>query len=196
MPRPELADIEHLIGYDFKKKAFGLEAATHSSLLNEPPGAGRDANPRLAHLDDAVVDLAVRDALFHKFPRATKGELTAMKQDLVSDEGLASLVIAKQVAALIERGGSRPPEEDNATVIAEAFDPLIGAIYLDSDFNTGRLVGESSHCTASELETEGVNGVSRGSLRGVLLADARHALRGEQTLNEGRQTGGDAQRQS
>lgn len=140
MPTPDVAELERLLGYTFSKKTILLEAGTHSSLINEPPGAGRQANQRLAHLGDAVVELAVRDALFHRFPQATKGQLTDMKNDIVSDVGLSKVPLARQLAALLERGGSRPPAQDNGTIIAEAFEAAIGAVYVDSDYLTAAMI--------------------------------------------------------
>jgi ribonuclease III len=127
MGRGRFAALEAVLGYSFADQRRVRAALTHSSLVNEPAGVDRDDNQRFAHLGDAVIELAVRHALFDRFPRATKGDLTNAKQDIVSDDAISRLPIAKQIATFLERGGSRPAAEDNETVVAEAFEATIAA---------------------------------------------------------------------
>lgn len=136
------AELERILGHKFGKEYDVEEVTTHSSLLNEPSGTGRESNSRLAHLGDAVVELAVRSALFERFPDAKKGDLTKAKKPIVSNAGLAGLASAKAIGVLLDRGGSRPPELDNDTILAEAFESAIAAVFLDTDFETAAEVVE------------------------------------------------------
>lgn len=133
---PDLSDVERAIGHSFLRKELLNEALTHSSLLNEPRGKGRKSNQRLAHLGDAVLELIVRSALFDQLPHATKGQLTDAKKDLVRNSTLASITRTKQLGDSLERGKSQAKVPANDRVLAEAFEALVGAVFLDSDLET------------------------------------------------------------
>ena len=136
----ETRAVSEKLGHPFRKEALLIEALTHSSLVNEPKGKGRKSNSRLAHLGDAVVELAVRSALYRKFPDANKGALTSAKKDMVSNVALAKVAKEIGIAQRLERGQSRPVAADNTKVLAEVFEATMGAVFLDSDFETAAAV--------------------------------------------------------
>lgn len=140
MFRPEVTDVERAIYHVFRDRRLLEQALTHSTRTNEHEGA--IGNQRLAHLGDSVLEVAVRDALFRRFPNATKGELTDKKQVIVSDEALAACARKLDLGKAIAGGQGLTLENLNDTVLAEAFEALLGAVYLDSDYDKVRRVVE------------------------------------------------------
>ncbi len=131
-----LRELRTAFGYEFRDDLRVQEVLTHSTLLNEPPGQGRRDNTRLAHLGDAVIGLAVRSALFRRFPDADKGTLTKAASNLVSDPALATLAKRLKIGKLLMGGLSLDESRDKDTVLAELFEAAIGAVFVESDYGT------------------------------------------------------------
>src|SRR5262245_19802837 len=132
MPSPEiLSDLEKRLGYRFTNQGLLLESLTHSSYLQDDPAAAPH-NQRLEFLGDSVLQFVVTAALYRDYPteregvlsrrRAvlSKGEfLTQMARDLGLDTGL-------RLSKSEEAAGGR----NRASILEDAFEALIGAIYL------------------------------------------------------------------
>jgi ribonuclease-3 len=140
-----LAELESALGHRFRDRALLTQALTHSSRKPEL----RCSNERLEFLGDSVLGAAVSDYLYRRFPDYSEGDLTRVKSVVVSRVVLARaaremdlgkyLLVAKGVANV-------PPEEPDAaapvaaqphralppSVLADAFEALIGAVYLDA----------------------------------------------------------------
>jgi ribonuclease-3 len=123
--------VQRIIDYPFVKTELADDALTHASLPHETVGASRHENRRLAHLGDGVIDLYVRRALYQRFPLATKGELTIAKSKIVSNEALAKLPQAVELAKVLRRGGSLRSAPPNERARAEVFEAVLGAVFLD-----------------------------------------------------------------
>ncbi len=116
------------------------QALVHSSWLHEHPEAVRGHNERLEFLGDAVVSLAVSEALFARHPDDDEGLLSARRATIVSTVGLAKL------AARIELGGhlrlgegeSQRGGRTRPSLLASAFEALVGALYLDLGYGSTR----------------------------------------------------------
>lgn len=111
-----------------------LEAAlTHRS-------AGRRNNERMEFLGDAVVGMIVGEELYARFPRATEGELTRMRADLVREGTLAELArtIALGDAMLLGPGELRSGGFRRDSILADAFEAVVGAVYLDGGWAAAR----------------------------------------------------------
>ncbi|HEY6057766.1 MAG TPA: ribonuclease III, partial [Candidatus Limnocylindrales bacterium] len=109
------------------------QALVHSSFLHEHPESARAHNERLEFLGDAVVNLAVSQALFERHPDDDEGSLSARRAAIVSTAGLARLAARIDLGEWLllgegeaQRGGRRRP-----SLLASAFEALVGAIYLD-----------------------------------------------------------------
>lgn len=127
-----LVQLSTALGHSFHDLDLLRDAATHSSLVNEPRGKGRGDTRRLAFLGDAVLELVVRTTLFQRFPNATKGQLTTAKRDLVRNASLAKLVRDKGLAHFLNRGGS--VQADNDTILAEFLEAMIAAVFRDGGY--------------------------------------------------------------
>lgn len=129
----DVTDLEKRIYYVFRDRKLLTEALTHSTLANEDARAS--GNQRLAHLGDAALELAVREALFRRFPKADKGLLTEKKKALVSDEAFAACAATLELDRALTGGQGFTPQSVNPTVLSEAFEALAGAVYLDGGFD-------------------------------------------------------------
>jgi ribonuclease-3 len=118
------------IHYEFKQVKLLIQAITHSSYANEHDGA---QNERLEFLGDAVLELAVSHALFEKFPLAQEGHLTRMRSTLVSETALADQArrIGLGSYLLLGKGEESQGGREKNSVLSDALEALLGAIYLD-----------------------------------------------------------------
>ncbi len=135
---PDFATCAKQLGIEMHDLGLLAEALTHRSYLNEHreyPGAH---NERLEFLGDAVLELAVTDFLFKKFPAKPEGELTAYRAALVNTVSLAESAKALGMGdyLLLSRGESKDTGRARDVILADAFEAVIGALYLDSGYAT------------------------------------------------------------
>jgi ribonuclease-3 len=113
-----------------------ITALTHRSWLNENKKQDEESNERLEFLGDAVLELVITEYLFSKYPKEQEGNLTALRASLVKTETLAKVAKKLKLGDNIrlskgeELGGGRT----NHSLLANTFESVIGAIYLESGF--------------------------------------------------------------
>lgn len=126
-------ELEEKIGYSFKDKDRLFLAMTHSSFANEHKGRKKENNERLEFLGDAVLELTVSDYLFHQYPSYAEGKLTKLRSSLVCEYTLA--LCARDVNLgkylLLSKGEDMTGGRERDSILSDAFEALIGAIYLD-----------------------------------------------------------------
>ena len=110
-----------------------LQALTHSSYIYENRQNGLENNQRLEFLGDAVLDLAVSDFLFRNFPDSDEGELTKLRAALVCEPSLARTAKSLKLGHCLRmgKGEERSGGRERPSILADAFEALLGAIYLD-----------------------------------------------------------------
>ena len=125
-----LRTLQSEIHYEFKQVKLLIEALTHSSHANEHGGVH---NERLEFLGDAVLELAVSNELFRKFPEAQEGHLTRMRSTLVSEGALAQVArrIGLGSCLLLGRGEEAQGGREKNSVLSDALEALLGAVHLD-----------------------------------------------------------------
>lgn len=130
-----LEQLQRDIPYRFRQVKLLQTAMTHSSFANERQSGG-EHNERLEFLGDAVLELCISKALYLHFPDAREGELTAMRSRLVNQEALAQLAraIGIERAILLGKGEESQGGRDRAALLSDAFEALLGAIFLDGGF--------------------------------------------------------------
>ena len=123
----------HRLGLDALDPVQGLAALTHKSYVNEHRDEGAD-NERLEFLGDAVVDLAVSHRLMERFPGADEGELSKLRALLVNEESLARVARQLGLGDLLRmgRGEEMTGGRDKSSVLADALEAVIGAVYLST----------------------------------------------------------------
>jgi ribonuclease-3 len=121
------------INYAAKNRALFEQALTHRSF-------SRDNNERLEFIGDAMLDLVIGASLFERFPELAEGELSHLRSVLVKGETLAVIALEIKLDDYIRLGvGER--KSGGATrpsILADAFEALIGAIYVDGGFDVAR----------------------------------------------------------
>jgi ribonuclease-3 len=169
---PDLNPLEERIGYKFRNPLLLTEALTHPSVGHETQRHHFD-NQRLEFLGDAVLQLVMTERLFTQFARDAEGQLTKLRSRLVSRDALqahaSSLGLGKFL--LLGRGEEATGGRERASTLADAFEALVGAIYLDSDLQTVRdfILREAAEDLAL-LAEEPVDVNPKGELQEVLQA--------------------------
>lgn len=136
----DFAPFETRIGFTFRDKRFLESAFTHRSYLNENRAPGREHNERLEFLGDAVLELAVTEFLFAKYPEKAEGELTAYRAALVNTVSIADAAskLGMNDFLLLSRGEAKDTGRARQIILANAFEALIGALYLDQGYNAAK----------------------------------------------------------
>jgi ribonuclease-3 len=124
------------LNLSFNNLALLEEALTHRSFLNENKDA-RAHNERLEFLGDAVLELAITRFLFDKFPTKPEGDLTAFRAALVNTVSLAESAEGMGLGnhLFLSRGESKDTGRARQIILANAFEALIGALYLDQGYD-------------------------------------------------------------
>jgi ribonuclease III len=133
---PDFSKFELRIGHHFKNEDLLRTAFTHRSYLNENREHGREHNERLEFLGDAVLELVVTEFLFAKYPDKPEGDLTAYRAALVNTQSIseAGTKLGMNDFLLLSRGESRDTGRARQIILANAFEALIGALYLDQGY--------------------------------------------------------------
>ena len=131
--------IQKSIGYDFIRQELLTEALTHSSHANESTGRGQ-SNERLEFLGDAILELCITEELFSRYPDADEGLLTTFRAKLVNERALADLALAVGLdkALLLGRGEEVQGGRQRPGLLSDAFEALLGAIFLDGGYPVAR----------------------------------------------------------
>lgn len=133
---PDFQTFAKKLGITFNNINLLIEALTHRSYLNEHREYTGSHNERLEFLGDAVLELAVTDFLFKKFPAKTEGELTSYRAALVNTVSLAESAQLLDINEylLLSKGEAKDTGRAREVILADAFEAIIGAVYLDSGF--------------------------------------------------------------
>jgi len=136
----ELKDLERKLGVSFFNKALLNQALTHSSYAHEMKQKGVSDNERLEFMGDAVLKLVVSEYIFNKFPGHSEGDLTKIRATAVSDETLAVVSRRLKLGTYLLLGGNerRSGGRERKSNIANAFEALIAAVYLDGGIGKAR----------------------------------------------------------
>jgi ribonuclease-3 len=121
---------------EFKNKDLLKQAFIHRSYLNENPDLKLEHNERLEFLGDAVIELIVTDYLYREYPEKAEGDLTNWRAALVNAKMMTS--VAEELGfndfLLLSRGESKEMGKARAYILANTFEALLGALYLDSGY--------------------------------------------------------------
>jgi len=131
-----LKELEERIGYRFSDKNLMTQAMTHSSYANEHRLNKLECNERLEFLGDSVLEVVSSDCLYHKYPENPEGDLTKIRASIVCEPTLAYCAedIRLGEYLLLGRGEEATGGRGRASIVSDAMEALIGAIYLDGGF--------------------------------------------------------------
>lgn len=139
---PELGSLQDRIGYRFRDESLLRLALTHPSAVRELTGAGQH-NQRLEFLGDAVLQLVLTRELYQKFPRGDEGVLTKARAKLVNQQSVAEQArrLGLGEHLVLSRGEELSGGRDRPSILADAFEALLGALLLDAGFErAGELI--------------------------------------------------------
>lgn len=135
-----LKELEDKIGYHFQKPDLLRHAMCHSSYANERHMGRLKCNERLEFLGDAVLELVTSEFLYRNFPRMPEGDATKTRASIVCEQSLAfcarNLSLGQYI--LLGRGELVSGGRERPSITSDAFEALIGAIYLDGGFTSAK----------------------------------------------------------
>ena len=129
-------ELEKRIGYSFKEKRLLRQAMTHSSFANEHNIDKLRCNERLEFLGDAVLEVVSSDFLYHRYADKPEGELTKIRASVVCEPTLAFCASEIELGSylMLGKGEESTGGRNRNSVVSDAMEALIGAIYLDGGF--------------------------------------------------------------
>lgn len=132
-------NLEIRLGYHFQSQALLLEALTHPSYLQDHPKSGPH-NQRLEYLGDSVLQLILTEALFKEFAAEREGVLSRRRAMLSKGGFLTQMAhdLGIEAALRISKSEEETGGRGRASIMEDAFEAIVGALYLDSDFATTR----------------------------------------------------------
>lgn len=143
--RPVLAaqdfnNLEQRIGYTIKHRAYFLQALTHRSYLQFAQYPTLKSNERLEFLGDSILNLIIAEYLYNEFDALAEGELTKLRSRLVSGAALVhhAMDIHLEQFLLLSSSADAALKRGSATLLADAYEALIAAIYLDGGMTAAR----------------------------------------------------------
>lgn len=158
--------LARLLGHDFKNPQLLIQALTHRSH-------GSPNNERLEFLGDSVLNLAIADQLYQRYPKLPEGDLSRLRASLVKESTLAEIAVALNIGDSLQLGegelksaGWRRP-----SVLADAMEAIIGAAYIDGGFAASQqMVGRLYADRLDKLDPKAVGKDAKSLLQEYLQA--------------------------
>lgn len=154
-----MSAIEQKLGYTFRDRALLTNALTHSSYANENRARGCESNERLEFLGDSVLGMVVANALYLRYPDMPEGRMTRLRAQLVCEESLHRIALELELGRYMRlgRGEEHTGGRSRASILADAVEAVIAAMYLDGGMDVAREFILSR--LLSGLEDEGAAGL-------------------------------------
>lgn len=154
-------ELQRSIGVSFKDVTLLQQAFVHASYINENPNFPLPDNERLEFVGDALLSLVAAEKLYYEFSHFGEGELTELRVSLIRQETLAQLASSLGLGKylILGRGEELTGGRNRPTNLADAFEALVGAIFIDRGFNVARDFVLS--CLGSQIEKAKAEGVGK-----------------------------------
>ena len=135
-----MEELQKSLGYRFKEINYLKTGLTHSSYANENKKNNIKCNERQEFLGDAVLSIVVSDYIYKNCPDRPEGELTKLRASLVCEKSLAGYARSIHLGKflLLSKGERRSNGQDRPSILADAFESVIAAIYLDGGMEEAR----------------------------------------------------------
>jgi ribonuclease-3 len=173
----ELAALQNRLGYTFRDENLLRLALTHPSIAHES-GVATAHNQRLEFLGDAVLQLVLTRELYEKFPAFGEGPLTKARAKLVNRRALAERGRPLDLGPhlILSRGEEISGGRERGSALADAFEALLGAVFLDGGFEAARefILREFATVLGSLSELPNIEN-PKGELQELLQARSEHA---------------------
>jgi ribonuclease-3 len=141
LPEENITKLESTIDYVYKDKCNVMLALTHSSYANENKALKLNSNERLEFLGDAILNIAISEYIYKNYENLPEGEMTKMRASIVCEASLmrCSNAINLGKYLFLGKGEEVTGGRSRTSILSDAFEALIGSIYLDSGFENARL---------------------------------------------------------
>jgi len=173
----DFAELQSRLGYLFRDESFLRLALTHPSIAHEA-NAATAHNQRLEFLGDSVLGLVLTRALFETFPAADEGALTKSRAKLVNAGSLAAHGRSLGLGAhlILSRGEENTGGRERASALADAYEALLGAVFLDGGFEVARdfVLREFAADFSALAESADIEN-PKGELQELLQSRSTHA---------------------
>ena len=156
MERLTLEELQKKLSYSFKDIGLLKAALTHSSYANENKKSGAISNERLEFLGDSVLGMTVAAQIYMSKPNMPEGNMTRLRAELVCEKNLAGLAKTLRLGEylLLGRGEEKGGGRNRLSILADAVEAVLAAIYLDGGFKpVARLIDEYFTPQIERLET-------------------------------------------
>jgi ribonuclease-3 len=186
--RDRVVVLQERLGVERLDSGLGLAALTHKSYCNEHRGEPTIDNERLEFLGDAVVDLLISHRLMERFPVADEGELSKLRALIVNEDALARVARELRVGELLRmgRGEELTGGRDKSSVLADALEAVIAAVYLTEGVTGAMAVVDRHFAEVLDGVAEGRSGDDyKTRLQELMQSQARAAPRYRVVAEEG-----------
>ena len=158
----KVLELQTIMGYQFNDMETLRQAVTHSSFANEHRNIEIKDNERLEFLGDAILDLIISEYLFNKYKNMPEGDLSKIRASIVCEASLAKTArhINLGEYILLGKGEEMTGGRTRASILADAFEAITGAIFVDGKFEDVReflqrtLIKEVDHIAIEDLYTD------------------------------------------
>ncbi len=181
----DLSELEEKIGYKFKDRKLLINALTHSSFINESKETDISDNERLEFFGDAIIEFFISEFIFNKHKDFPEGDMTKMRASMVCEPSLAACARYIDLGdyIIMGRGEEMSGGRSRDSIISDAFEALVAAIYLDSGWSSvADFIGE--HLEKS-LENEELFFDAKTRLQEIVQKTEGNVLRYEMVGEEG-----------
>lgn len=178
----DVAVLEQALGHQFINRSLIELALTHPSVAADQELRLGENNQRLEFLGDAVLQLVLSSTLYERLPQAGEGALTKARAHLVNRHSLASQARALNLGAYLRlsHGEEQHGGRERMSALADCFEAVTGAIYLDAGLEAARhFILKSFTETLSALRSLRTSNNPKGDLQELLQADSKEAPRYE-----------------
>ncbi len=141
----DFTPLEQKLNVLFTDKSLLQQAFIHRSYINENPNIGLHHNERLEYLGDAVLELAITQYLFRKYPTTPEGQLTAYRAALVRTESIseAARVLEFDEYLMLSKGEAKDMGKAREYIRANTFEAFVGALYFDQGYEVAeKFIGD------------------------------------------------------
>jgi ribonuclease-3 len=147
-----LNNLQSTLGIRFNNPAILEQAVTHASYTNESPAGNAVDNERMEFLGDALLNLFIAEQLYRDFPDLPEGKMTEIRISMVRQEKLAEKALQLKLGdfLLLGRGEDASGGREKRNNLADAYEALTAAVYLDQGFETARSFVLS--CFAADIQ--------------------------------------------
>lgn len=156
----EDSSLEHHLNYRFRDPELMVEALRHSSFVNEQTAPLPRDNERLEFLGDAVLNLIIGHLLMRVFPDMKEGDLSRLRANLVNETQLAAIARRLNLGAHLRlgKGEHQTNGRDKDSILADALEALIAAVYLDGGFTAAFAILERHFGPLISEQPSSING--------------------------------------